>query len=82
MDQVKEKEMANFHRRKPGFFTQEHIDVVDYKDANTLRNYITESGKIVPCRITGATAKQQRQISTAIKRARYLSLLPYCDRHK
>ncbi len=54
---------------------------IDYKDLNTLKGYITESGKMVPSRITGASAKFQRQLSAAIKRARYLSLLPYCDQH-
>jgi small subunit ribosomal protein S18 len=47
-----------------------------------LKNYITESGKIVPSRITGTSAKYQRQLSTSIKRARFLALLPYTDSHK
>ncbi len=55
---------------------------IDYKDLDTLREYITETGKIVPSRITGTAAKYQRQLATAIKRARFLSLLPYCDAHK
>ena len=54
---------------------------IDYKDLNTLRQYITETGKIVPSRITGTRAKYQRQLSTAVKRARYLALLPYTDNH-
>ncbi|MAI38061.1 MAG: 30S ribosomal protein S18 [Alteromonas sp.] len=55
---------------------------IDYKDIATLKNYITESGKIVPSRITGTSAKYQRQLSSAIKRARFLALLPYTDSHK
>ena len=55
---------------------------VDYKDLDTLSEYITETGKIVPSRITGVSAKQQRQLATAIKHARYVALLPFCDAHK
>ncbi|PPS64918.1 50S ribosomal protein L9 [Pantoea sp. BRM17] len=58
------------------------VKEIDYKDIATLKNYITESGKIVPSRITGTRAKYQRQLARAIKRARYLSLLPYTDRHQ
>ncbi|MDH5301378.1 MAG: 30S ribosomal protein S18 [Gammaproteobacteria bacterium] len=71
-----------FRRRKFCRFTAEGVDQIDYKDLNTLRNYITENGKIVPSRITGTKAKYQRQLTSAIKRARYLALLPYCDAHK
>jgi len=71
-----------FRRRKFCRFTADGVDQIDYKDLNTLRNYVTENGKIVPSRITGTKAKYQRQLSTAIKRARYLALLPYCDAHK
>ena len=70
-----------FRRRKSCRFKKEGIKTIDYKDINMLRSYISETGKIVPSRITGTSAKYQRQLSTAIKRARYLSLLPYCDRH-
>lgn len=55
---------------------------IDYKDLDTLREYITDTGKIVPSRITGTSAKYQRQLATAIKRARYLALLSFCDSHK
>lgn len=55
---------------------------VDYKDLDLLSDYITETGKIVPSRITGTTAKYQRELCTAIKRARYVALLPFCDAHK
>lgn len=71
-----------FRRRKFCRFTAEKISHVDYKDINMLKSYITESGKIVPSRITGTRAKYQRQLSCAIKRARYLSLLPYTDHHQ
>lgn len=70
-----------FRRRKYCRFTAEGIKEIDYKDLNTLRNYITETGKIVPSRITGTSARYQRQLARAIKRARYLGLLPYTDRH-
>jgi small subunit ribosomal protein S18 len=70
-----------FRRRKFCKFTAEGITEIDYKDINLLRQYITETGKIVPSRITGTKAKYQRQLAAAIKRARYLALLPYCDAH-
>lgn len=70
-----------FRRRKYCRFTAEGVKEIDYKDLQTLKNYITESGKIVPSRITGTKAKYQRQLATAIKRARFLALLPYTDRH-
>ncbi|PPI86446.1 30S ribosomal protein S18 [Candidatus Pantoea edessiphila] len=71
-----------FRRRKFCRFTVEGIQEIDYKDIVMLKNYITENGKIVPSRITGTCAKYQRQLSLAIKRARYLALIPYTDRHK
>ncbi|HFE36994.1 MAG TPA: 30S ribosomal protein S18 [Gammaproteobacteria bacterium] len=75
--------MARYFRRKKFCrFTADGVKEIDYKDLNTLKNYITESGKIVPSRITGTHAKYQRQLSTAIKRARYLALLPYSDAHR
>ena len=70
-----------FRRRKYCRFTAEGITEIDYKDLATLKNYVMENGKIVPSRITGTSAKYQRQLSTAIKRARYLALLPYTDSH-
>jgi len=70
-----------FRRRKFCRFTSEGVKEIDYKDLNTLKSYVTETGKIVPSRITGTKAKYQRQLATAIKRARYLSLLPYSDAH-
>ncbi len=75
--------MARYFRRKKFCrFTADGVTEIDYKDLDTLKNYVTESGKIVPSRITGTKAKYQRQLSTAIKRARYLALLPYSDAHK
>ncbi|AEP31270.1 30S ribosomal protein S18 [Brumicola nitratireducens] len=71
-----------FRRRKFCRFSAEGAEVIDYKDIPMLKNYITESGKIVPSRITGTSAKYQRQLATAIKRARFLALLPYTDSHK
>ncbi len=71
-----------FRRRKFCRFTADGASEIDYKDIATLKNYITESGKIVPSRITGTAAKYQRQLGRAIKRARYLALLPYTDLHK
>lgn len=70
-----------FRRRKFCRFTAEGVKEIDYKDVATLKNYVTETGKIVPSRITGTKARYQRQLATAIKRARYLALLPYCDSH-
>ncbi len=72
----------NIRRKKACRFSGENAVVIDYKDLDLLSEYITETGKIVPSRITGTSAKYQRQLSTAIKRARYIALLPYCDAHK
>ncbi len=71
-----------FRRRKYCRFTAEGVKEIDYKDLDTLKGYITETGKIVPSRITGTGARYQRQLATAVKRARYLALLPYTDGHK
>ena len=71
-----------FRRKKYCRFTAEGIAEVDYKDIDILKSFITETGKIVPSRITGTKAKYQRQLATAIKRARFLALLPYSDQHK
>jgi small subunit ribosomal protein S18 len=70
-----------FRRRKFCRFTAENVKEIDYKDLNTLRQYITENGKIVTSRITGTKARYQRQLATAVKRARFLALLPYTDNH-
>lgn len=75
--------MSRFNRRRKFCrFTAEGVAEIDYKDLDTLREYISETGKIVPSRITGTEAKYQRQLSMAIKRARHLALLPYTDSHK
>jgi small subunit ribosomal protein S18 len=70
-----------FRRRKFCRFTADGVTEIDYKDLNTLKNYISETGKIVPARITGTSAKYQRQLATAVKRARYIALLPFTDQH-
>lgn len=70
-----------FRRRKFCRFSAEGVKEIDYKDLNTLKQYVSESGKIVPSRITGTSAKYQRQLASAIKRARFLALLPYSDSH-
>ena len=75
--------MARYFRRKKFCrFTAEGVKEIDYKDLATLKNYITETGKIVPSRITGTKARYQRQLSTAVKRARFIALLPYSDAHE
>ncbi|MCV2528572.1 MAG: 30S ribosomal protein S18 [Candidatus Lightella neohaematopini] len=63
------------------FLTKNYILKINYKNIDILKNYISESGKIIPSRITGLSAKQQRIVARAIKRARYLSLIPYIDHH-
>jgi small subunit ribosomal protein S18 len=70
-----------FRRRKFCRFTAEGTKEIDYKDIALLKGYITENSKIVPSRITGTKARYQRQLGIAIKRARYLALLPFCDSH-
>ena len=71
----------NFRRRKFCRFTAENVKEIDYKDIVLLKSYSSEAEKIVPSRITGTKAKYQRQLAKAIKRARYLALLAYCDQH-
>ena len=79
----KRRERGNplFKRRKFCRFTAEGVKQIDYKDIDVLKDFIQENGKIMPARITGTKARYQRQLSTAIKRARYLALLPYTDLH-
>jgi small subunit ribosomal protein S18 len=73
---------GRFSRRKKFCrFTAEKVEYIDYKDLATLKGYVTETGKIVPSRITGTKSFYQRQLAVAIKRARFLSLLPYTDQH-
>jgi small subunit ribosomal protein S18 len=64
-------------RQRVCFFCSNQIDDIDYKDEKTLFNFITDRGKIMPRRVSGTCAKHQRKLSTAIKRARYLAILPY-----
>ena len=73
---------SRFSRRKKFCrFTAEGVKTIDYKDLAILKGYITETGKIVPSRITGTRAHYQRQLQLAIRRARFLALLPYTDQH-
>lgn len=75
--------MSRFYRRRKYCrFTAEGITEIDYKDLEILKAYVSETGKIVPSRITGTKAKYQRQLAKAIKRARYLALIPYTDAHQ
>lgn len=71
-----------FPRRKVCYFRTIKAEFIDYKDVNTLRRFVTEQGKILPRRVTGTSAKFQRFLTTAVKRARYMALLPYSARHK
>lgn len=74
--------MARFYRRRKFCrFTADKVDYIDYKDIETLKQFITENGKIVPARITGTKAGYQRQLTLAIKQARFLALMPYTDNH-
>ena len=83
------KQKKNFKKKRQDFdnrkrfckFTALGIEEIDYKDIKLLKEYITETGRIMPARLTGTSAKYQRQLTTAIKRARHLSLLPYVDSH-
>ena len=70
-----------FKRKKYCRFTAANVEQVDYKDVDTLKDFVQENGKIMPARLTGTKAHYQRQVDTAIKRARYLALLPYTDLH-
>ena len=77
----KRKKNTNRNKNKYCKFTAEGVDQIDYKDIDTLKKYITETGKIIPGRITGTKNHYQKQLATAIKRARHLALLPYTDQH-
>jgi len=72
---------ALFRRRKFCRFTADKVEWIDYKDIEVLKDFVNENGKIIPARITGTAAHYQRQLSAAIKRARFLALLPYTDLH-
>lgn len=72
--------MSFSRRGKSNFLSGSNLDI-DYKDVDLLRKFITESGKIVPSRITGTKASAQRRLTRAIKVARFLALIPYTDKH-
>ncbi|MEA3291157.1 MAG: 30S ribosomal protein S18 [Pseudomonadota bacterium] len=75
--------MAIFiRRRKFCRFTAEGIETIDYKDLDILKAFIGDTGKIIPARNTGTKPRYQRQLATAIKRARFLALVPYSDQHR
>ena len=71
-----------FRRKKTMRIGDDAVKVIDYKNLNLLQDYVMESGRMVPSRITGTKARHQRLVSTAIKRARFLALMPYCDMHE
>ena len=75
--------MNRYHRRRRYCkFTAEGIEEIDYKDVGLLRQFVSETGKIIPARTTGTSARYQRQLALAVKRARFLALLPYTDQQK
>jgi small subunit ribosomal protein S18 len=76
-----QQQNALFKRKKFCRFTVEKVEQIDYKDIDVLRDFINDNGKIIPARLTGTKAHYQRQLDTAIKRARFLALLPYSDNH-
>ncbi|KPK36586.1 MAG: 30S ribosomal protein S18 [Nitrospira bacterium SG8_35_1] len=69
-----------FQRRKFCRFCADKVIFIDYKDIRTLRHYITERGKMLAARVTGTCAKHQRELTTAIKRARNIALLPFVEK--
>ena len=71
-----------FKRKRFCRFTVAKVEEIDYKDIDTLRDFIAENGKIIPARLTGTRAIYQRQLNTDLKRARFLALLPFTDQHK
>ncbi|HZX28964.1 MAG TPA: 30S ribosomal protein S18 [Telluria sp.] len=81
MKEKRKQQNPLFKRKKFCRFTAAGVEQVDYKDVDTLKDFIQENGKIMPARLTGTKAHYQRQVDTAIKRARYLALLPYTDLH-
>jgi len=74
---AKKKKKKRSQPRKVCRLTVDRVVYIDYKDVSTLKHYVTERGRIIPRRITGATAKHQRQLTRAIKLARQIALLPY-----
>ncbi len=76
-EKTMKKPMKRPSRRKVCAFCQEKVEVIDYKDVNRLKKYITEGGKILPRRMSGVCAMHQRELSNAIKKARIVALLPF-----
>lgn len=74
--------MSYSKRKKMVRLTGDSLDQIDYKNIDLLLNYVIETGRIIPSRITGTSAKAQRLVTREIKLARYLALIPYCDNHK
>ena len=81
LKQKRQQQNPLFKRKKFCRFTAAGVEQVDYKDVDTLKDFVQENGKIMPARLTGTRAHYQRQVDTAIKRARFLALLPYTDLH-
>lgn len=81
-DKKKKRGSGLFKRRKFCRFTAEKVEQIDYKDIDILKDFITENFKLMPARLTGTKAGYQRQLSVAVKRARFLALLPYTDNHQ
>lgn len=80
-DKHKRRNSNQLKRRRYCRFTAERVELIDYKSVDILKDYIAENAKIIPARLTGTKSGYQRQLSAAIKRARYLALLPYTDNH-
>ncbi len=80
-DRRRQQQNQLFKRKKFCRFTVAGVDQIDYKDIETLKDFIGDNGKITPARLTGTKAHYQRQLDTAIKRARFLALMPYTDLH-
>jgi small subunit ribosomal protein S18 len=82
-DQKPKRERQNnlFKRKRFCRFTVAKVEEVDYKDLDVLKDFISENGKLIPARLTGTRAIYQRQVTTAIKRARFLALMPFTDQH-
>ncbi|WP_026399652.1 30S ribosomal protein S18 [Acholeplasma equifetale] len=75
--QDKQKKGGFKRRKKVCYFTQNKFTYIDFKDVELLKKFITERGKILPRRVTGTSAKWQRELAVAIKRARHMALLPF-----
>ena len=80
-DRRRQQQNPLFKRKKFCRFTVAGVEQIDYKDIETLKDFIGDNGKITPARLTGTKAHYQRQLDTAIKRARFLALMPYTDLH-